>query len=77
MKEIGIRNKVQTLSIRRKSQMVSCHEMKKGQILVCLDCGLEFEVVKECEECGEQEGSCGCEEHCEFQCCGEPMVLKT
>jgi hypothetical protein len=56
--------------------MVSCHDMKKGEIYVCKDCGLELQVVSECKECGEAPGSCECEEHCDFSCCGEPMQLK-
>jgi hypothetical protein len=54
--------------------MPSCHAMKLGQIYVCGECGLELQVVKECEECGE-EGECGLEE-CTFECCGEEMKLK-
>ena len=55
--------------------MVSCNEMKVGEIYVCADCGLEMEVKKGCncdDHCHEgQEGAC-----CDFQCCGKPMELK-
>ena len=57
--------------------MVSCHDMKLGQIYVCEGCGLELQVVQECEECGESVEDCACEEHCTFECCGEPLKLKT
>ncbi len=56
--------------------MVNCHNMKLGQIYMCEDCGLELKVVVECEECGTSAESCGCDEHCEFSCCGAPMKLK-
>ena len=60
--------------------MVTCHDMKEGQIYTCKECGLELKVLSECKEC--QEESCGCQdpdekEHdCGFSCCGEPLVLK-
>jgi hypothetical protein len=55
--------------------MASCHEMKLGQVYVCEDCGLELKVVKECEECGTEEGECTLTD-CSFKCCGEEMKLK-
>jgi hypothetical protein len=54
----------------------SCHDMKKGQIYACDDCGLELQVVNECKECGTPEDACGCEAHCTFECCGKPLALK-
>jgi hypothetical protein len=56
--------------------MPSCHEMKKGEIYVCEDCGLEIQVVKECKDCGQEEAACGCDEDCNFACCGEEMKKK-
>ena len=50
--------------------------MKLGQIYVCEDCGLELKVVAECKECGATAESCGCDDHCDFACCGNPMKLK-
>lgn len=47
--------------------------MKKGSTWVCEGCGLELEVVKECDECGEDE--C-CSGDCTFECCGETLTLK-
>jgi hypothetical protein len=55
--------------------MVSCNEMKLGQVYTCPECGLELEVVQECKECGEEESECSIED-CTFKCCGEEMVLK-
>jgi hypothetical protein len=49
--------------------------MKLGQVYVCEECGLELQVVKECEECSDEEGECGLEE-CVFMCCDEEMKLK-
>ncbi len=54
--------------------MADCHEMKLGQTYVCEDCGLELKVVAECKECGAE--TCGCDEPCTFECCGEPLQLK-
>jgi len=54
--------------------MVSCSDMKKGDIYVCPDCGLELQVVNECAE------KCGCHtttEPCGFSCCGKELVKKT
>ena len=56
--------------------MPSCHDMKLGQVYVCEGCGLELQVVQECEECGEDAAECGCVEHCTFACCGEELKLK-
>jgi hypothetical protein len=55
--------------------MLSCHEMKKGQIYGCEECGLKLQVIQECDECGEDAAECGCEEHCTFSCCGEELRL--
>ena len=57
--------------------MPSCHDMKLGEVYVCEDCGLELQVVKECDACGEPAEECECAEHCSFECCGEPMKLKS
>jgi hypothetical protein len=56
-------------------KMVHCHEMKKGQVYMCKGCGLELEVVKECNECGSSEDECK-HQACEFTCCDEPLRLK-
>ncbi len=58
--------------------MLSCHDVKKGDVLVCEECGLELKVVKECEE-AETEEECCCdtdESDCGFVCCGMDMVKK-
>jgi len=59
--------------------MPSCHEMRKGEIYVCEDCGLELQVIKECEDSGTPVEDCGCEpcsNVAEFSCCGKPLVEK-
>ncbi len=55
--------------------MIECHDMEKGQIYMCEDCGFEMKVVNECGECceTEEEGTCAT---CEFMCCGEELTLK-
>lgn len=60
--------------------MASCHEMKKGEIYTCPDCGLELQVVSECKDAG-NDGACACggedeHEHCNISCCGKPLVKK-
>jgi len=57
--------------------MAACNDMKKGEVYVCETCGLELEVLEECncpdDHCDPKtsEGQC-----CEFDCCGKPMVRK-
>jgi hypothetical protein len=52
---------------------VSCHDLKKGQVLVCEECGLELKVKKACD-CDEDEtGACT---EGGFSCCGGPMKVK-
>lgn len=51
--------------------VLSCHDMKKGQVYKCEDCGLEIKIMNTCKECCE-DGSCGCS----FQCCGKDLKLK-
>ena len=57
--------------------MVSCGDMKKGEVYTCDVCGLELEVKKECncpdvDDCHLHHGdTC-----CEFECCGKPMHKK-
>ena len=56
--------------------MADCSTMKKGEIYVCLNCGIELQVVRECDadRCpshqGTQSGGCTC------SCCGEELVKK-
>jgi len=51
--------------------MVSCEELKKGDVFVCEECGLELTVSKACD-CAE-EGVCTEEG---FSCCGQTMAKK-
>lgn len=55
--------------------MVNCHDMKKGQVYVCDTCGLELQVIKECDSCGQPADSCVHEE-CRFVCCDSELKLK-
>ncbi|WP_336163747.1 hypothetical protein [Fusobacterium polymorphum] len=58
--------------------MVSCENMKKGEVYGCQCCDFEIEVKKACD-CGTNDN---CETHdethecCEFTCCGKPLVKK-
>ncbi len=59
--------------------MPNCHEMKKGEIYVCQDCGLELQVVKECKDVGKPADACACHTTagpCTFNCCGKELVRK-
>lgn len=60
--------------------MANCHEMKKGEIYVCKECGLELKVMEECKEAGTPAESCTCHsgsEHGEFTCCSKALIKKT
>jgi hypothetical protein len=52
---------------------MSCHELKKGDILVCPDCGLEVKVTKACNCADEGVNACTDEG---FKCCGGLMQKK-
>ncbi len=59
--------------------MPSCHDMKKGEIYVCKDCGLELQVVKECKDAGTPAEECACHTDsgpCSFSCCGAELAKK-
>ncbi len=59
--------------------MPNCHEMKKGEIYVCKDCGLELQVVKECRDAGTPAEECACHKDagpCTFSCCGDDLSKK-
>lgn len=59
--------------------MANCHEMRKGELYVCKDCGLELEVVNECREVGAPPEDCGChpgDESGELLCCGKTLVKR-
>jgi len=38
--------------------MANCHEMKRGEIWACEECGLELQVVKECKDVGKPAEEC-------------------
>jgi hypothetical protein len=60
--------------------MLSCSEMKKGQVYRCKECGLELQVVKECKDCGKPASDCGCQpktSRCAFSCCGKDLAIKS
>lgn len=60
--------------------MPSCHEMRKGEIYMCEECGLELQVVNECKDVGTPVDECGCHADetsaCTFSCCGRDIVKK-
>ena len=58
--------------------MTGCSEMKKGEVYVCDDCGIELQVIKECEHSDSEEGS-SCHaggNDCGFTCCDKPLRKK-
>lgn len=56
--------------------MVGCHDMRLGEVYVCEDCGLELEVVKECDDVDTPADECSCATTCAFECCGVPLKVK-
>lgn len=59
--------------------MPSCHDMKKGEIYRCPDCGIELQVVNECKDAGTPAEDCACHTKagpCTFSCCGGELVKK-
>ncbi len=59
--------------------MSSCHDMKKGEIYVCEECGLELKVIAECQDVETPDDECCCHdegEKCEISCCGKGLVKK-
>jgi hypothetical protein len=60
--------------------MASCHDMKKGEIYICRECGLELMAVNECRDSGKASTSCSCHddthEECSISCCGQDMEKK-
>ena len=61
--------------------MPTCHEMKKGEIYVCSDCGLEIQVTKECGDPADAPADCGCFKPSApdntLACCGKELIKKT
>jgi len=62
----------------KEISMLSCATMKKNEIYMCKECGLEIKIVQECKECKEPEGSSAscCVKGCTFSCCGEELKKK-
>jgi len=54
-------------------EKMSCHDLKKGNVLVCEECGLELKVKKACNCEEEETGACT---EGGFSCCGGPMKVK-
>ena len=53
--------------------------MRKDEIFVCEDCGMELQVIKECKDVGIPVVECAChseENPCSIECCGKPLVKK-
>ena len=55
---------------------MNCNEMKKGEIYVCDDCGIELQVIKECEHSEEEGAACHAGGDCGFTCCDKPLRKK-
>jgi hypothetical protein len=56
--------------------MADCHEMRKGQVYMCEECGLELQVVAECKDAGTPSEKCQ-HNSCDFACCDQPLKLKS
>lgn len=56
--------------------MAKCHDLEKGKVYQCQNCGLEIEIKKSCD-CKEK--NCKClreDDHCSFKCCGQKLKKK-
>jgi hypothetical protein len=65
--------------VNKEGPMPTCHDLKKGEVYICGDCGLEVQVTRECD-CEDSESECACTTQpgaCVFTCCGEEMKKKT
>ena len=60
--------------------MATCHDMKEGDVYICDACGLEMQVIKECNEAGISAEDCRHDDkgddHCVFCCCGQELTKK-
>ena len=60
--------------------MLSCSDMKEGDVYTCEECGLELQVVKECkdtETSGDKHACTPGGGTCSFSCCGKDLVKKS
>jgi hypothetical protein len=59
--------------------MPNCHEMKRGEIYYCEECGIELKVMKECKNTEKPAEECECHpghDPCTFSCCGSELKKK-
>lgn len=59
--------------------MAGCHDMKEGEIYVRGDCGLELQVIKECQDIEKTAEECSCHTDngsCLISCCGMELKKK-
>jgi hypothetical protein len=56
--------------------MVTCNQMKKGEIYMCEECGLQIQVIEECDTSRISSYECASGTGCSFTCCGEGLVKK-
>lgn len=55
-------------------KIMSCNDIKKNNIFKCKKCGMEIQVIKECEK---REKTCSCNENSvHFMCCNEKLSKK-
>ena len=48
--------------------MANCNDIKKDEVYVCEECGMEVKIQKECE--------CDEDEECSLMCCGIELTKK-
>jgi hypothetical protein len=56
--------------------MVTCNLMKKGDIYMCKECGIQIQVLEECDKAKISSYECSSGSGCSFTCCGEDLVKK-
>ena len=58
---------------------IHCNDMKVGEVYACGNCGIELEVIKNCNHEGHDQCCDSCADEsadCNFTCCGADMVKK-
>jgi hypothetical protein len=53
--------------------MHMCCNLKKGQSIICEQCGFELEVINECSQDCDGQNCCNASD---LVCCGKPMKFK-
>jgi hypothetical protein len=50
--------------------------MRKGDVYMCRECGIQIKVLEECDKSKISSYECSSSGGCSFTCCGEDLVKK-